>query len=278
MKYYKLYRNLSLYMSVLRYVLKFRKSLHLKNPRDLNEKILWLAFNAETEEWARLADKIKVHEYVERCGLQEMLTPILQKWDDASKIDFHTLPESFVMKTNHGCGDVIIVRDKHRIDLEALRKQMDCHMKRKFGLWTGEPHYLKIKPYIFAEKILNNDSTVSTSLIDYKFFCFYGKPECVLVCYDRHGLTAQKTVYDMDWNRRDEYTHLTEISVIKDIPRPKSLEQMRSACMKLGTPFPFVRIDFYECNGQPVFGEMTFTPAAGRTVAITQDFLNYLAV
>ena len=26
--------------------------------------------------------------------------------------------------------------------------------------------------------------------------------------------------------------------------------------------FPFVRIDFYEYGGNPVFGEMTFTPAA----------------
>ena len=263
-------------MSVARYVLKFRKLPHLINPRNLNEKVLWMAFHSEREEWTYLADKIKVHKYVEKCGLGQMLVPIIQIWDDASKIDFATLPDSFVIKTNHGCGDVIVVKDKNRTDLNKLRKQMAGYMTRKFGLWTGEPHYLKIKPYIFAEQILPNDSQISSSLIDYKFFCFNGNPECVLVCYDRHGLKAQKVVYDMEWNRRDEYTHLTEKSVLKDIPRPNSFEKMKEACKKLGTSFPFVRIDFYECGGRAYFGEMTFTPAAGRSVALTSEYLDYL--
>lgn len=263
-------------MSVVRYVLKLRKLPHLNSPQDLNEKILWMAFHLETDEWSSLADKIKVREYVEKCGLKQMLIPIIQIWDDASKIDFSVLPESFAIKTNHGCGDVVIIKNKSQTDLEKLRRQMGRYMKRRFGLWTGEPHYLKIKPYIFAEQILNNDSHISSSLIDYKFFCFNGKPECVLVCYDRHGLNAQKMVYDMEWNRREEYTHITKSSVFKSIPCPKSFEQMKDACKKLGTLFPFVRIDFYECGGLPYFGEMTFTPAAGRSVALSPEYLKYL--
>lgn len=263
-------------MSVIRYVLKFRKPIHLRHPQDFNEKILWLAFHSETDEWADLADKIKVRKYVEKCGLKQMLIPIIEIWDDASKIDFSGLPNQFVIKTNHGCGDVFVVKDKTNTDLEKLRQQMAGYMKQLFGLWTGEPHYLKIKPYIFAEQILDNDSPISSSLIDYKFFCFYGHPECILVCYDRHGLKAQKIVYDMEWNQRKDYTHLTEDSVIKDIPCPQSFEQMKEACKKLGTPFPFVRIDFYEHEGHAYFGEMTFTPAAGRSVALSPTYLKYL--
>jgi hypothetical protein len=30
----------------------------------------------------------------------------------------------------------------------------------------------------------------------------------------------------------------------------------------LAKPFPFVRIDFYDYNGKPILGEMTFTPGA----------------
>ena len=263
-------------MSLIRYALKFRKLPHLGNPRDLNEKILWMAFHCETDEWTYLADKIRVREYVEKCGLKQMLIPIIQIWGDASMIDFTALPDSFVIKTNHGCGDVIVVKDKKGIDCEKVRKQMAGYMRRRFGLWTGEPHYLKIKPFIFAEQMLSNDHSVSSSLIDYKFFCFNGRPECVLVCYDRHGLNAQKMVYDMEWNRRPEYTHLTKDSVLKEIPCPDSFDQMKEACKKLGELFPFVRIDFYECNGRAYFGEMTFTPAAGRSVALTPEYLEYL--
>ena len=31
----------------------------------------------------------------------------------------------------------------------------------------------------------------------------------------------------------------------------------------LSKGFPLVRVDFYEWQGKPIFGEMTFTPAAG---------------
>ena len=34
---------------------------------------------------------------------------------------------------------------------------------------------------------------------------------------------------------------------------------------KLSSPFPFVRVDFYEIDGKPVFGEMTFTPGMQET-------------
>ena len=35
---------------------------------------------------------------------------------------------------------------------------------------------------------------------------------------------------------------------------------MKEMAAKISSPFPFVRVDFYEVNGKPVFGEMTFTP------------------
>ena len=35
---------------------------------------------------------------------------------------------------------------------------------------------------------------------------------------------------------------------------------MVTACRVLAKQFPFVRMDFYEINGKPYFGEMTFTP------------------
>lgn len=35
----------------------------------------------------------------------------------------------------------------------------------------------------------------------------------------------------------------------------------------LAKPFPFVRVDFFDYNGKAIFGEMTFTPAAGLYMA-----------
>ena len=38
---------------------------------------------------------------------------------------------------------------------------------------------------------------------------------------------------------------------------------MISAAERLAEDLPFVRIDFYEIDGAPIFGEMTFYPDAG---------------
>ena len=38
----------------------------------------------------------------------------------------------------------------------------------------------------------------------------------------------------------------------------------------LSHPFPFVRVDFYDGIETPVFGEMTFTPAGGISLATTE--------
>ena len=42
-----------------------------------------------------------------------------------------------------------------------------------------------------------------------------------------------------------------------------SLRKMVECARTLSKVFPFVRVDFYQCGNKAVFGEMTFTPAAG---------------
>ena len=53
----------------IRYFAKFKKMPNLKNPQDLNEKILWLKLFSDTTKWTELADKYKVRKYVESLGL-----------------------------------------------------------------------------------------------------------------------------------------------------------------------------------------------------------------
>ena len=57
----------------LRYLARFHRLPNLKNPIDLNEKILYLKLFTDTSEWTRLADKYKVRDYVRSCGLEDIL-------------------------------------------------------------------------------------------------------------------------------------------------------------------------------------------------------------
>ena len=45
----------------------------MENPKKLNEKILYMAYQGEHKEWSRLADKYEVRQYVKSKGLENIL-------------------------------------------------------------------------------------------------------------------------------------------------------------------------------------------------------------
>ncbi|MBR2203660.1 MAG: hypothetical protein IJ914_05665 [Prevotella sp.] len=241
------------------------------DPKDLNEKINWMKFNYDTSEWTRLADKYLVRDYVkERIG-ETVLPQVYGAWERASDIDFEKLPERFVLKTNHGCGMVIPVKDKSILDDEGIRKKLDMWLKERYGYDTVEPHYLKIHPLIYAEELLENDTDFSSSLVDYKVFCFSGEPYCIMVCIDREiGQHADFYFYDTKWDSFPPHLagkHHKDIS----IPKPKCLSQLLDYASKLAEGHPQVRVDFYIIKNKIYFGEMTFTSQGGYMDYISRE-------
>ena len=133
------------------YKKNFGRPIDWKNPTEFNEKIRWMQFNTDTSEWSLLADKYRVREYISSKGYGHILIKLYGKWDKAEDIDFTSLPNSFILKTNHGSGEIIVVKDKSKANLEKIRIKMKNYLNTPFGIWSYEPHYLKIKPCIIAE-------------------------------------------------------------------------------------------------------------------------------
>ena len=252
------------------------KKLDLKNPKDYQEKIQWLKIYSETSQWTNLADKYKVREYISQCGLSDNLVGLYGVWERAEDIDFSKLPEKFVLKTNHGFKRVIVVEDKSKLDISKTVKQLNTWVKERYGLMSFEPHYWKIERRIIAEEFLEDDSTanISSSLIDYKFWCGNGEPKTISVLSNRPNISIGSNVetnpklmcneYDLDWNPHPEVlSESSGIGVAENVPKPNQLDEMLRICKKLSKPFPFVRIDLYEVNNKVYFGEITFTPGGG---------------
>lgn len=239
--------------------------LNIDNPITLDDKIAYLAFRTDTSEWTKLADKVRVREYVEECGYGEYLPKLYGTWEHAADIDFEKLPNAFVIKTNNASATNILVRDKSKIDENAIRKQLDEWLKIDYGYRTCQPHYSKIKPLMLAEEFLGGANNIK-SLNDYKFYCVNGRPLYCIVYTDRvaNSHDMKRTIYDMDWQLHQEYLGRKAIAG-PEIKRPASFEKMKEIASALSAPFPFVRVDFYEINGAPVFGEMTFTPGMQET-------------
>lgn len=244
----------------------FNRNINWKNPTEFNEKLRWLQFYTDTSKWSELADKYRVRNYLQNRGYGDLLVNLYGVWDNADNIDFTKLPDSFVIKTNHGCGSVYIINDKNTVDLEAIRQNLKKDLNDKFGVATAEPHYLRIKPVVIAEELLRQDGDFSTSLVDYKMYCVKGEPVFCAVMYNRdiHGHRYDVNLYDNNWKEVNHliadlhHTHRGQ-SVI---PKPRNFERMKQFCKDMCSEFEFVRMDFYECGGKLYFGEFTFTPGA----------------
>ena len=249
------------------------KKTDFSNPRDINEKIQWLEFFTDTTEWSRLADKYAVREYVkERVG-EEILVPLLGKWDKAADIDFSKLPKKFVIKPNNGSYDCCIVTDKEHTDLEVIRRKMYDSMKHPFGRETCEPHYLRIKPCIIAEQLLETDEV--GGLIDYKMWCFNGKFHSVFLCANRDN-----DKHKVDWNYYDENWKRCPEKISEkfrndfESPRPENFDKMIEYAEKLSEGLPQARIDFYNIKGKIYFGEITLTSNFGMMPYYPQEVLD----
>ena len=257
----------------------FKKNIDWKNPKNLIEKTYWLQFNSDTSLWTKYADKYLVREYVKECGYEENLPKLYGKWDNSNDIDFDNLPNSFVLKTNNGCGTNFIVKDKSEINIKSTVKKLNQWLSIPYGYAAAQIHYLRIKPCVIAEELLvqnEDDNLISpNSLIDYKIWCFNGVPECVLVVFDRKGSDYLKSLYDLEWNNITKgnfdpnYTHCSYL----DIPEPKSLGKMIEIAKVLSKDIPQVRVDFYDIDGKPYFGEMTMATGFGY---FSKEYYEYL--
>lgn len=261
------------------YTLKFNRKINWDNPEDLNQWIAWLQFKTDTSIWSTLADKYRVQDFLKEKGFDEYIVPILAKWDSADNINLDNLPNNFVLKCNNGCGDAMVVKDKSKVDICKIKNYFRNQMSRDFGKNSAEPHYRVIKPLIIAEKFLDpqHQPIRSSSLIDYKFWCFNGKVDRIFVCTNRTKQCFTVDLYNLHWHRIvDEnisYNNHHLKAKIK-MPKPVNFEKMVSIASEISKGFPQMRIDFYEIDDILYIGELTMTSLAGRMDYFTEKCLS----
>ncbi len=252
----------------LRFRKYFGRKMNLNNPQDINEKISWLELYSDTSLWTRCTDKYAVRGYIKECGLEEILVKLYGKWDRAEEIEWDKLPNQFVLKTNNGSGTVLVVGDKSKLDISKTIFQFNQMLHQVDSVPTTEFHYQGIKPCIIAEELLVADEDErkwTTSIVDYKIWCFNGKVDSIWTCTNRDNEGTDVALFDREWNYRPEASifnnHYREQKHLT--PKPVCLEEMIRVAEILSKPFPVVRVDLYAIKGKVYFGELTFTSLGG---------------
>jgi len=245
----------------LQYWGTFGKRLNLKHPVDYCEKLQWIKLYDRQSEYTRMVDKFTAKDFAaERIGAEHII-PTLGVWDRVEDIDFDALPERFVLKTTHDSGGVVICKNRREFDIAAAKAKLDSSLKRDFYRFTREWPYKNVKPRIIAEEFIEDKRC--GELHDYKFYCFNGECKIMLVISDRENPDGFKVdFFDMDKNFLEvKFEHQDQSKIPPALP--DTFDEMRRMAEVLAKGIPHVRVDFYDIEGQILFGEMTFFSSSG---------------
>lgn len=247
--------------------IRFHRKLNLKKPSTLADKLCYLELHVDDPLKTKCSDKYEVRNYVASKGLPDILVPLCHDvCSDVNEIDFDALPSQFAMKATHGCAMNLICEDKNHLDKEQVLKTAKKWLNEDYPRACIEPHYKKIPHRILFEDFLQD----SDSIIDYKFHCFHGVPDFVLVCGNRAS-GVQKRLYTPEWSSIDAMIGKEKGNY--DFKKPAELDRMIEICKILSSDFDFVRVDLYDIHGQIFFGELTFTPATGVLPNFSEEFI-----
>lgn len=236
--------------------------LDLKHPQTYGEKLQWIKLYDRNPRYTGMVDKILAKKFAADIIGEEYIIPTLGVYNDITEIDIEKLPEKFVLKCTHDSGSVSICKDKAKynpqLELPRLQEALFHNYYKPMREWP----YKKVEPRIIAEQFISDDNP---SLVDYKFYCFSGHVDSVMLCVDRFTDDIKYLFFDKEWN----FLRINKrgLSMPKGftLPKPPQMDKMFELASKLSEGVPFLRVDFYICNGKIYFGELTFFPDSGMT-------------
>lgn len=246
----------------IKYRLIMGKKLNLKSPKTMNEKLQWLKLYNRNPKYTIMADKYKARDYISEKLGEEYLIPLLGVWDNPDDIDFDKLPDKFVLKCNHNSGlGMCICKDKSKLDIKKVKKELKKGLKQNYYKTGREWPYKDIPRKIICEKYMTDDN--QDCLTDYKFFCFNGNVDSVMLCIDRNIGSPKFYFFDKEWNLKRLNVRGKNAPEGFSLPKPEGMDKMFEIAEKLSKGHAFLRVDLYYANNQIYFGETTFFPQSG---------------
>lgn len=218
-------------------------------------------------------DKLAARAYAEQadCGLK--FPQIYWSGEDPAEIPFDDLPVPYILKPNHRCGALHVVRDRSDVNKAEIQSQCRRWLQSRYGRGVGEWGYRNVPRRIYAEELLPAPEGFLYP-DDYKIVTIAGRVAWIEHIRDR-GQRHYKTYFDRDWKKmqfaRWRGSPKTLRASLSDVPRPPSLDRMTAIAEHLGTNFDQLRVDLYAIGDDIYFGELTIYEESGLSVFFPLD-------
>lgn len=113
-------------------------------------------------------------------------------------------------------------------------------------------HYTKARRLLLVEPFIGPDDALP---IDYKIYVFAGVARCIQVHLNR-PLQHRWFQYDRDWHPHSRGAQQERITP------PGSLAERLQTAERIAVGRHHLRVDFYEVDGKPMFGEICLFPGS----------------
>ena len=240
-----------------RFAKSYGRPLNLAAPETFSEKLFcrMVRWNRRMDpRFTSLADKLAVRSYASEKLGDAYLAKLYWQGEDAAHIPFDALPPRYVVKTNHGSGQVIRVPGD--VDRADVVRRVSGWLGTNYYWPCREYQYFNIRPRPFVEEFL--ECADGSEAFVHRFWCFGGVPRVLSVGNFARSMTP---FFDTDWNKLELATKPNAHQPW--VAKPRHFDEMLHAAARLSDEFDFVRVDLYSVDGRIVFSELTFTPAAG---------------
>lgn len=235
-----------------------RRWPRLNAPVTFSEKIMRRKLVDRDPRLPRLSDKIQAKEHVAAVLGSEWIIPNLWTGSALPPRAERKWPIPFVLKASHGSGWNVFVRSEKELDWGRTERLAAYWLTHRYGGFVREWLYAHMEPSLLVEPFVGREAIAPA---DFKFHVFAGRTAFIQVDLGRLQ-THRQLFYDPEWKRLP-YWYTCSIDH-GHVDAPQSLPEMIRAAELLGKDFPYVRVDLYEIEGRPKFGEFTFYPNSGR--------------
>lgn len=220
----------------------------LRNPKRFTELIQCRKLSDRNPQMAPLINKVTAKTVASRILGSDWVIPTI--WTGSSLPVDPDWPYPVILKASHGCNQNAVCYS--RSDYDQARKRATKWISKPYGLWLHEWAYRQVPRGFIVEPYLGDEETLP---VDYKVYVFGGSATLVQVHIDRNR-RHRWILHDREWKQVSQFGEGA-------MPSPKSLAKMLDAAERMAGAFEFARVDFYEIDGVPKFGEVTFYPGSG---------------
>jgi hypothetical protein len=231
------------------YLWQFGRLPDLDDPGSFTEWVQWRKLNDRSPHHPSLMDKIAAKRRAEQSLGRDWIIPTL--WSGSELPNHPPVRGKAMLKARHGCNQNAIANQPGGASWQALGRRARDWCARPYGIWLDEWAYRPVERGLLLEPFVSDTGALP---VDYKIYVFGGHATHVQVHVDRG--------HDHRWILHDR-AFRPLVPSAERAEAPSSLRAMLEAAETLAAGEDFLRVDFYEVAGQPLFGEFCLYPGSG---------------